>query len=222
MRLRRVIRAIHRLDGRASSRISRMRFPRPVELVLPGLTRAADHSKLWGGVAAALVATGNPQARRGALRGLGSIAVTSRLANQIGKWLVPHRRPRPDGVPLGRIAYRVPVSSSFPSGHWASAAAFAVGLATEAPALAAPVAAPAGGSGSWLPLVSGVLTGNLHRGGRYVEQRRSSFRVRLDADRGRLARDGEVSPAPASVIFSVRRRALTVFCGAADRAAMGS
>jgi hypothetical protein len=73
-----------------------------------------------------------------------------------------------------------------------------------------------------LPLAGGVLTGNLHRSGRYVEQRRPSFRVRLDADLGWLARDGEVSPAPGSVTFSVRRRALTVFCGAADRAAMGS
>ena len=37
---------------------------------MPVLTRAADHSKLWFAIAAALVATGSPSARRGAGRGV--------------------------------------------------------------------------------------------------------------------------------------------------------
>nr|MDQ6937569.1 phosphatase PAP2 family protein [Actinomycetota bacterium] len=79
--------------------------------------------------------------RRAAARGLGSLAVASGTANQIGKRLVTRRRPGLAGVPLHRIARRVPTSSSFPSGHSASAAAFAAGAALEAPELAIPLGA---------------------------------------------------------------------------------
>ena len=52
------------------------------------------------------------------------------------------RRPRPAGeVPLARRPGRTPVTSSFPSGHAAAAAAFATGVGLEMPALAAPVGA---------------------------------------------------------------------------------
>jgi undecaprenyl-diphosphatase len=47
-------------------------------------------------------------------------------------------------VPAARIAHRIPTSSSFPSGHSASAAAFAVGVAVEFPELAVPIGALAG------------------------------------------------------------------------------
>lgn len=55
------------------------------------------------------------------------------------------RRSRPglDAVPLGRRLKRQPVTTSFPSGHSASAAAFAAGIALESPvwgAVVAPVA----------------------------------------------------------------------------------
>lgn len=143
--LRRAIRTIDRLDVQASGRVARAWFPRPIAVGLPALTRAADHSKLWMLVAGALVASGDPHARRGALRGMGSIAVASLVANQVGKRILPRRRPGLSDVPVERIAHRVPLSSSFPSGHSASAAAFAVGLACEVPALAVPVAALAGG-----------------------------------------------------------------------------
>ena len=52
------------------------------------------------------------------------------------------RRPRPAGeVPSARRPGRTPVTSSFPSGHAAAAAAFATGVGLEMPALAAPVGA---------------------------------------------------------------------------------
>src|SRR6202020_2026354 len=44
----------------------------PAGHVLRGLSRLADHGFLWMALAAALWATGNRQARRGAPRGLGS------------------------------------------------------------------------------------------------------------------------------------------------------
>lgn len=104
-----------------------------LDTAMPALTRAADHSKLWILLAAGLAA-GPPSARRGAGRGLASLAVTSLLTNQVAKrvW----HRPRPDhrSVPLIRRARRHPTSTSLPSGHAASAAAFAVGVGLESPA----------------------------------------------------------------------------------------
>lgn len=76
---------------------------------------------------------------------MGSIAVASLVANQVGKRAVPRRRPLLSSVPSARIARRVPRSSSFPSGHSASAAAFAVGATIEDPWLALPIGALAGG-----------------------------------------------------------------------------
>ena len=88
-------------------------------------------------LAAALWATGNRQARRAAWRGLGSMAAASTAANVIGKGLTGRRRPYAD-VPVRSRLRRVPRSSSFPSGHAANAAAFAIGAAIEMPSLAAP------------------------------------------------------------------------------------
>ena len=88
-------------------------------------------------LAAALWATGRRQARRAAWRGLGSMAAASTAANVIGKSLTGRHRPYAD-VPVRSRLRRVPRSSSFPSGHAANAAAFAIGAAIEMPSLAAP------------------------------------------------------------------------------------
>ena len=105
------------------------------------LSHAADHSKISLGIAAAL-ALGGARARSAALVGVGAVAVTSAAANLLGKRLV--RRPRPD-----REAARVtvdryvpmPTSASFPSGHTASAVAFATAVGMVLPAAAAPLGA---------------------------------------------------------------------------------
>ncbi|WP_243274553.1 bifunctional phosphatase PAP2/diacylglycerol kinase family protein [Streptomyces albus subsp. chlorinus] len=120
-------------------------WPR-AEGVLPRLSRAADHSKLWTGTAAAIVLSGagGPRARRGALRALASVAVTSAVVNTVGKGAFRRVRPVLDDVPVIRRLKRLPTSTSFPSGHSASAAAFATGLALESRgwgAAVAPVAA---------------------------------------------------------------------------------
>ena len=71
--------------------------------------------------------------QRGAVRGVMTLAVTSLLTNQVAKrvW----KRPRPTRllVPLARQTRRRPTSNSLPSGHSASAAAFAVGVGLETP-----------------------------------------------------------------------------------------
>ncbi|MBV9823715.1 MAG: phosphatase PAP2 family protein, partial [Actinobacteria bacterium] len=141
---RRPLATVSRWDVAVSARIAATRLPPVAEHGLPLLTRAADKSKLWMAVAAGLSATGDTRARRAAVRGLGSIAVASLLANQVGKRMVPRRRPLLRDVPTARIAHHVPTSSSFPSGHSASAAAFAVAVGAEFPALAVPVGALAG------------------------------------------------------------------------------
>ncbi|BBC31679.1 Phosphoesterase [Streptomyces graminofaciens] len=98
---------------------------------LPRLSRAANHGVLWFATAAALAATRSPRARRAAARGIASLAVASATINTLGKRTV--RRPRPllDNVPLVRQLKRQPITTSFPSGHSASAAAFATGVALE-------------------------------------------------------------------------------------------
>ena len=124
-----------------------------LDRTLPALSRAANYSRLWMGIAAALAVTENKWARRAALRGLASIAIASATTNVFGKRAT--RRLRPAGeVPLARRLSRVPRSTSFPSGHAASAAAFATGVALEIPSLAAPAGALAAAVGA-----SRVVTG---------------------------------------------------------------
>ncbi|GGL80860.1 phosphoesterase [Streptomyces fumigatiscleroticus] len=108
--------------------------------LLPRLSRSANHGVLWFAAAAALAASRTPRARRAAARGLASLGLASLTINTLGKRTV--RRPRPvlDPVPLVRQLKRQPITTSFPSGHSASAAAFAAGVALESPAWGAAVA----------------------------------------------------------------------------------
>jgi len=110
--------------------------PSPLlDAVMPPLTRAADHSKLWIAIAAGLAAFGGPSAKRGATRGLFTLALTSLVTNQGAKRVWKRQRPSLLLVPLARRTRRTPTSNSLPSGHSASAAAFAVGVGLESPLL---------------------------------------------------------------------------------------
>ncbi|WAJ45773.1 diacylglycerol kinase family protein [Mycobacterium sp. Aquia_216] len=110
--------------------------PTPLlDTVMPPLTRAADHSKLWFVIAGGLLATRKPSVQRGATRGLVTLGVTSLFTNQVAKRIRPRPRPLYDSVPVVRRAHRRPTSNSLPSGHSASAAAFAVGVGLENPPL---------------------------------------------------------------------------------------
>ncbi|MFF9017173.1 phosphatase PAP2 family protein [Streptomyces sp. NPDC014870] len=105
------------------------------------LSHAADHSKISFGVAAALALfPGRP--RRAAALGVGAIAMASATANLLGKRLV--RRPRPDREAARVIVDRhvtMPTSASFPSGHTASAVAFATTVSAVLPPAALPLTA---------------------------------------------------------------------------------
>lgn len=102
-----------------------------LDRILPPLTWAADYSKLWMATAGAMAASGRPPLRRAAVRGLATLAVTSLVTNQGAKRLKRRERPGHDSVPFRRRIHHYPTSSSFPSGHSASAAAFALAVATE-------------------------------------------------------------------------------------------
>ncbi|MET9508209.1 phosphatase PAP2 family protein [Streptomyces flavidovirens] len=113
--------------------------------VLPRLSHGANHGLLWFGTAAGIAAIGgSTRARRAALRGAASLALASLTVNTVGKRSVRRVRPVLDAVPLIRQLKRQPITTSFPSGHSASAAAFATGVALESKgwgAVVAPVAA---------------------------------------------------------------------------------
>ncbi len=93
------------------------------------LSHAADYSRLSLASAAVLAATGGRRGRRAAGIGLASVGVTAAFVNLGIKPL--GRRPRPDRaverVPVARHV-RMPSSTSFPSGHSATAFAFATGV----------------------------------------------------------------------------------------------
>jgi membrane-associated phospholipid phosphatase len=104
------------------------------------LSRAADQGKLWFATAAALALLGGPRGRLAARKGLVSLGIASALANLVVKPLSARRRPaRAEIEELASRHVRMPRSSSFPSGHTASASAFAIGAADAQPMLSAPL-----------------------------------------------------------------------------------
>jgi membrane-associated phospholipid phosphatase len=126
----------HAADVALFSRVAGMHSP-ALDRVLPPLSIAASYSTLWIGTAALIALLGGQRGRRVAAAGLGAVAATSALANLAVKGLA--RRVRPQvSVPESRRLQQ-PASSSFPSGHTASAAAFSGVVGREIPVL-------------WLPL----------------------------------------------------------------------
>jgi membrane-associated phospholipid phosphatase len=109
------------------------------------LSDAANRSRLWLAIAAALAVTG-PAGRRAAVRGVLAIGVTSALVNLGIKNLSGRRRPDRAGAGVpGVRQVRMPSSTSFPSGHAAAAFAFATAISTDSPWLAIAIQFLAGG-----------------------------------------------------------------------------
>jgi undecaprenyl-diphosphatase len=100
--------------------------------VLLAASWAADDAKLWMLVAALLAVSGGRRGRRGAVDGLAAVGLSS-LVNALIKRVVG--RPRPGGpAAIGmRRAGRAPRTSSFPSGHAASATAFCLAAGGQVP-----------------------------------------------------------------------------------------
>ncbi|MCC5949497.1 MAG: phosphatase PAP2 family protein [Nitriliruptoraceae bacterium] len=99
---------------------------------LTGLSRAANHGRLWMVVAAIAAVRGGPAGTRAARRGLTALAIASATANLAGKRATRRTRPRADVVPMPRRLDPMPASTSFPSGHTASAFAFTIAAGSGA------------------------------------------------------------------------------------------
>ncbi len=110
-----------------------------LDVAMRRLSRVADHSLLWFGTAAAISVLGGAGGRRAARRGLVSLGLASGFANLVAKPLTT--RGRPQRQELSRRHVPMPRSSSFPSGHTASAFAFATAAGSAQPALSAPLRA---------------------------------------------------------------------------------
>jgi membrane-associated phospholipid phosphatase len=98
------------------------------------LSNAANHSRLWLGIATGLRILGGEPGRRAATRGTVAIGVTSALVNLAVKAALPRQRPDRAGAKVpGRRNVRMPTSTSFPSGHAAAGFAFAAAVGRDLP-----------------------------------------------------------------------------------------
>lgn len=132
--------AVTGAERRALRRLVRG-LPQPLEKAVSVVGEGTRGSTLWL-VAAVVLSLLGQRGRVAAGRGLVATAVASALANGPVKWAV--RRPRPNGVALAglRRGGGSPGTSSFPSGHTASAFAFTMAASAEYP-LAATILVPA-------------------------------------------------------------------------------
>jgi diacylglycerol kinase family enzyme/membrane-associated phospholipid phosphatase len=149
---RRPIHGVSNAD-RAISRAVSSLPPSPLDGAMKRLSGAANHGVLWFVIAAVLAAR-KGTTRKAALRGVLAIALTSPTANAVLKPLLPRRRPAASELPAYQTIANPPRSSSFPSGHSASAAAFATAVAMESPRTAYAV----------VPLAAAVAYSRVHVG----------------------------------------------------------
>jgi undecaprenyl-diphosphatase len=139
------IAAVRRFDAAVERRIERWRSP-TLDRVFYPLSAAADHSRLWHGIAA-VDAARHPGRIADSLRLAAALGAESFATNVVVK--SAFRRVRPDEPtewagerpPFGM---RRPITSSFPSGHAAAAMTAAVLLSAARPRRAPAVFALAG------------------------------------------------------------------------------
>lgn len=129
---RRITRSIDAVDRAVFDAVAGSHSPF-MDRWMPRISHAADYSVLWMALGAGMAATKNKRLGWAAQRGLVNVAITSLVTNQLAKRLHGRGRPLVADIPLARRAVRLPTSSSFPSGHSASAAAFAAGVTAEHP-----------------------------------------------------------------------------------------
>ena len=121
-------------DAVASSRTPRL------DRTMSASSRAANRSALWLSIAGALALAGGRRGRLAARDGIAAIGMASAAVNLGLKQVASRKRPLRDEVALAQGRWvRMPSSASFPSGHTASAFAFATAVGHRVPAL-------------WLPL----------------------------------------------------------------------
>jgi membrane-associated phospholipid phosphatase len=143
MRAATLLRRLDRYDRAAYQSVARLRMPlldEPLRLV----SDFANFSKPWFLISSLLALFGGHRGRHAAVTGLAAIGATSLLVNQPMKLAGARHRPDRDGVAVPQRRWvRMPSSTSFPSGHSASGAAFAVAVGDALPALRLPLRAAA-------------------------------------------------------------------------------
>jgi membrane-associated phospholipid phosphatase len=127
---------VNALDRAVSNAIASTPTPL-LDKVMTWASNAATNSKLWLAVAIVLAASGR-RGRRASVRGLIAVGATSITINVGAKQLFPRRRPDRMDTDKGDNV-RMPTSSSFPSGHAASAFAFATAASAELPQVSLPL-----------------------------------------------------------------------------------
>ena len=117
------------------------------------LSNAANNARLWMGVAGGLALFG-PRGRKAAATGLIAVAATSAITNLLLKTTVVRGRPDREAAAVARTRHvRMPESTSFPSGH--SASAFATAAGDVLPSVTVPLHAMAG-TVAYSPIHTGV------------------------------------------------------------------
>jgi membrane-associated phospholipid phosphatase len=131
---------LERIDRAVYEAVAATPTPR-LDGAMRSLSTAANYSELSIAASLILSVTCGSRGRRAAASGLVSTAVTSVVVNAVVKPFVGRRR-RPDreaaDVPVARQV-PMPASRSFPSGHTASAVAFASGVGRVIPVAALPL-----------------------------------------------------------------------------------
>ncbi|MHA6670178.1 bifunctional phosphatase PAP2/diacylglycerol kinase family protein [Homoserinimonas sp. A447] len=156
LRRRQVLpRWVRRMDAAAGRRINSRTTHPLVDRGYSRLSRSANRGALWFTIAAVLLVFGRPRA---AIRGSASLLGASMLANLVGKQIFGGDRPLLKNIPIGRQLKKSPTSGSFPSGHSASAAGFAAGVAFESPRVGAAIT----------PVAAGVAYSRLHTGAHWL------------------------------------------------------
>lgn len=123
-----VLGELNKLDQAVYAAVATSPTP-SLDTALRKLSDAANYSRISGGISIGLAVLGGSAGRKAAFRGMASVGVTSAVLNALVKPVAHRARPDRDGAAVPEARHvRMPTSHSFPSGHSASAFAFAVGV----------------------------------------------------------------------------------------------
>lgn len=133
------MRDAERVDAALYAAVAQTPTPR-LDAAMSRISHAADYSRLWISAATLLAAVGGHRGRQAAVLGLLATGASSIAANLVAKPVARRRRPdrAASDTPVARHV-RMPVSGSFPSGHAASAFAFATAVGHISPLAAVPL-----------------------------------------------------------------------------------